>query len=156
MIMEFIKQWALGLVLISVVGTVVLVLSPSGSIEKQVRITVSLVIMIMTVNPLLKFFDIKKDFSFEKAVVTESPDIDGEKYLIDTFREDIQGRISNLLKDSEIEVIGTEIDISVNGNEVRIDRVKVNLAESSTERVTEVKDLIKNEYGIIAEVEVSG
>lgn len=156
MIMEFIKQWALGLVLISVVGTVVLVLSPSGSIEKQVRITVSLVIMIMTVNPLLQFFDIEKDFSLEKAVVTENPDIDGEKYLIDAFKEDIKGRIMNLLKNSDIEVIGTEIDISVNGNEVRIDRVKVNLAESSTERVTEVKDLIKNEYGIIAEVEVSG
>lgn len=154
--MEFIKQWALGLVLISVVGTVVLVLSPSGSIEKQVRITVSLVIMIMTVNPLLQFFDIEKDFSLEKAVVTENPDIDGEKYLIDAFKEDIKGRIMNLLKNSDIEVIGTEIDISVNGNEVRIDRVKVNLAESSTERVTEVKDLIKNEYGIIAEVEVSG
>lgn len=156
MIMEFIKQWAFGLVLISVVGTVVLVLSPSGSIEKQVRITVSLVIMIMTVNPLLQFFDIEKDFSLEKAVVTENPDIDGEKYLIDAFKEDIKGRIMNLLKNSDIEVIGTEIDISVNGNEVRIDRVKVNLAESSTERVTEVKDLIKNEYGIIAEVEVSG
>lgn len=156
MIMEFIKQWALGLVLISVVGTVVLVLSPSGSIEKQVRITVSLVIMIMTVNPLLQFFDIEKDFSLEKAVVTENPNIDGEKYLIDAFKEDIKGRIMNLLKNSDIEVIGTEIDISVNGNEVRIDRVKVNLAESSTERVTEVKDLIKNEYGIIAEVEVSG
>lgn len=156
MIMEFIKQWALGLVLISVVGTVVLVLSPSGSIEKQVRITVSLVIMIMTVNPLLQFFDIEKDFSLEKAVVTENPNIDGEKYLIDAFKEDIKGRIMNLLKNSDIEVIGTEIDISVNSNEVRIDRVKVNLAESSTERVTEVKDLIKNEYGIIAEVEVSG
>ena len=50
--MEYIKQWALGLVLTSVIGTVILIISPSGAMEKQVRLAVSLVLLIMFVKPL--------------------------------------------------------------------------------------------------------
>ena len=153
--MEYIKQWALGLVLTSVLGTVVLVLAPSGSVEKQVRLAVSLVLLIMFVRPLVGLFDIDtKDFK-KDAVITEDTSHRADEYFITAFKSELNNRIMKLIEDNGIEVIKTETDVSVN-DEKEVSIVGVVVFITSADEVSAVKDLIKNEYGIIAEVEVRG
>ncbi len=152
--MEYIKQWALGLVLTSIIGTVVLVISPSGSMEKQVRLAVSLVLLIMFVRPLVSLSDIKeKDFK-KGGVLTEGTSYNTDEYFIAAFRSELNNEIMKLIEDNGINVIKTETDVSVNDEkEVVIEGVIVFIAEY--DEISTVKDLIKNKYGIIAEVEVS-
>lgn len=154
MIMEYIKQWALGLVLTSVIGTVVLVLSPSGSMEKQVRLAVSLVLLIMLVRPLVGLLDIK-DTGFENnGILKESTSYASDDYFIVAFKNELNNKLVELIENEGINVIETEIDVSVNeAKEVAVEGVVVFIAD--TNEISTVKKLIKNEYGIIAEVEVS-
>ena len=152
--MEYIKQWALGLVLTSVIGTVILVASPSGSMEKQVRFAVSLVILIMLVRPLTGLLDIK-DTGFENnGILKESTSYASDDYFIVAFKNELNNKLVELIENEGIDVIETEIDVSVNdAKEVAVESVAVFIAD--TNEISTVKNLIKNEYGIIAEVEVS-
>ena len=152
--MENIKQWALGLVLTSVIGTVVLVLSPSGPMERQVRLAVSLVLLIMLVRPLTGLLDIK-DTGFENnGILKESTSYASDDYFIVAFKNELNNKLVELIENEGIDVIETEIDVSVNdAKEVAVEGVVVFIAD--TNEISTVKNLIKNEYGIIAEVEVS-
>lgn len=152
--MEYIKQWAFGLVLTSVIGTVVLVLSPSGPMEKQVRLAVSLVLLIMLVRPLVSLLDIK-DTGFENnGILKESTSYASDDYFIVAFKNELNNKLVELIKNEGINVIETEIEVSVNDEkEVAVESVAVFIAD--TNEISTVKNLIKNEYGIIAEVEVS-
>ena len=154
MIMEYIKQWALGLVLTSVIGTVILAVSPSGSMEKQVRFAVSLVILIMLVRPLTGSLDIK-DTSFKNnGILKESTSYASDDYFVVAFKNELNNKLVELIENEGINVIETEIDVSVNdAKEVAVEGVVVFIAD--TNEISTVKNLIKNEYGIIAEVEVS-
>lgn len=152
--MEYIKQWALGLVLTSVIGTVILVVSPSGSMEKQVRFAVSLVILIMLVRPLTGLLDIK-DISFENnGILNENASYASDDYFVVAFKNELNNKLVELIENEGINVIETEIEVSVNDEkEVAVESVAVFIAD--TNEISTVKNLIKNEYGIIAEVEVS-
>ena len=152
--MESIKQWALGLVLTSVIGTVVLVLSPSGPMERQVRLAVSLVLLIMLVRPLTGLLDIK-DTGFENnGILKESTSYASDDYFIVAFKNELNNKLVELIENEGINVVKTEIDVSVNeAKEVAVEGVVVFIAD--TNEISTVKKLIKNEYGIIAEVEVS-
>lgn len=152
--MEYIKQWALGLVLTSVIGTVILAVSPSGSMEKQVRFAVSLVILIMLVRPLTGSLDIK-DTSFKNnGILKESTSYASDDYFVVAFKNELNNKLVELIENEGINVIETEIDVSVNdAKEVAVEGVVVFIAD--TNEISTVKNLIKNEYGIIAEVEVS-
>lgn len=152
--MEYVKQWALGLVLTSIIGTVVLVISPSGSMEKQVRLAVSLVLLIMFVRPLVGLLNIK-DTGFENnVIIRESTPYASDDYFIVAFKNELNNKLVELIEDEGINVIKTEIDVSVNdANEVAVEGVVVFIADMN--EISTVEDLIKNEYGIIAEVEVS-
>lgn len=152
--MEYIKQWALGLVLTSVIGTVILVLSPSGSTEKQVRLAVSLVVLIMFIRPLVGLFDINEGDFESNGILKESTPYDEDDRFITAFKNELNKKLVKLIEDQGVDVIETEIDVSVNKeSEVSIDRVVVFI--SDPDKLSTVKTLIKNEYGIIAEVEVS-
>lgn len=152
--MEYIKQWALGLVLTSVIGTVILAVSPSGSMEKQVRFAVSLVILIMLVRPLTGLLDIK-DTSFKNnGILKESTSYASDDYFVVAFKNELNNKLVELIENEGINVIETEIEVSVNDEkEVAVESVAVFIAD--TNEISTVKNLIKNEYGIIAEVEVS-
>ena len=152
--MEYIKQWALGLVLTSVIGTVVLVLSPSGSMGKQVRLAVSLVLLIMLVRPLTGLLDIK-DTSFKNnGILNENASYASDDYFVVAFKNELNNKLVELIENEGINVIETKIEVSVNDEkEVAVESVAVFIAD--TNEISTVKNLIKNEYGIIAEVEVS-
>lgn len=152
--MEYIKQWALGLVLTSILGTVVLVVSPSGSMEKQVRLAVSLVLLIMFIRPLVGLLDINEK-DFEKGVVlTEGALHNTDEYFITAFKSELNNEIVKLIEDKGINVIKTETDVLINdAKEICVEGVVVFIVDP--DEASTVKDLIKSEYGIIAEVEVS-
>ena len=152
--MEYIKQWALGLVLTSVISTVILAVSPSGSMEKQVRFAVSLVILIMLVRPLTGLLDIK-DTSFKNnGILNENASYASDDYLVVAFKNELNNKLVELIENEGINVIETEIEVSVNDEkEIAVESVAVFIAD--TNEISTVKNLIKNEYGIIAEVEVS-
>ncbi len=152
--MDYIKQWALGLVLTSVIGTVVLVLSPSGTMEKQVRLAVSLVILVMFVSPLFSLSDLKQDQFSAEANFKENMSNNAEEYFTGVFENELNEKIISLVEAEGIEVAETKIDVSVkNENEISVESVVVYILDK--DKSSEVKSLIENEYGIIAEVEVS-
>lgn len=151
--MEYIKQWALGLVLTSVIGTVILIISPSGAMEKQVRLAVSLVLLIMFVKPLVGLSDINGKNYKKYEFFTESTSYNADEYFVTAFKDKLNDDIVELIDDKGINVIKTEIDVSINDvKEISVDRVVVFIVDKN--KISTVKHLIEKEYGIIAEVEV--
>lgn len=151
--MEYIKQWALGLVLTSVIGTVILIVAPSDSMEKQVRLAVSLVLLIMFVKPLVGLSDINGKNFKKYEFFTESTSYNADEYFVTAFKDKLNDDIVELIEDKEIDVIKTEIDVSINDvKEISVDRVVVFIVDKN--KISIIKHLIEKEYGIIAEVEV--
>ena len=151
--MDYIKEWALGLVLTSVIGTVILVLSPSGSMEKQVKLAVSLVLLIMFIKPLNGMIKIK-DYGFEKNGVFKESVLIDDSYFVSAFKDELNRQIISLMNKEGVEIIKTEINVSANeASEVVIDSVVVFISDPN--KKSTVKALLAKEYGILAEVEVS-
>ena len=102
------------MVLTSVIGTVILAVSPSGSMEKQVRFAVSLVILIMLVRPLTGLLDIK-DTSFKNnGILNENASYASDDYFVVAFKNELNNKLVELIENEGINVIETEIEVSVN------------------------------------------
>ncbi len=151
--MEAIRGWGIGIVLVSAVCTLVMLLSPSGSIEKQVRTAVAIVMLAVLVKPFLSGIQIENELIFEYE--DYSGDVEAyEDRIVSSFKMQIIDKIHRSLKEKGIKSEKIEVDIKLEDNEISIERVRVGITEEFKTYQTEILEIIKNEFGIIAETEV--
>lgn len=151
--MDVIRNWAFGLIIVSVIGTIVTILAPSGSAEKQVKIAVSIVMITACVSPFLSGFKYENPFDSEYDTYTVKADDYGE-HIASVFKKDLNMKILAFLQKNGIKAENTEIYLSYEDNEVAIQQVVVFVSEEHRNNSDKIRNLIKREYGIIAEVEV--
>ena len=151
--MQFIKEWATGLVVISIVAAVVFLLAPAGKFEKTLRTAVSIVLLIVIVKPFinLKMPEVQiNDFYPEYDGTT----IDSEN-LINHFNNVLENQIIKRLSDAGYNINDVESEIEINNkNEVSVKQVSVYVTEEESKNSDSILKIIKDEYGIIAQVEV--
>lgn len=153
--MQIIKSWALSLVLISVLGSIVLILSPSGTVEKQLRTAVSLVMLVCLVNPFLSGFD--NEIGFDESILQSVNDnVDfSENPLAEMFSADLENKIVEFLFTEGISVLKVEVEMHQNDNsEMTIEGLDVEVSSDYEDKKDEIYNLIREKYGIIATVEV--
>ncbi len=151
--MEAIKDWGIGIVLVSVVGTLVLLMSPDGSIEKQVRTAVSIVLLVTLVKPFLYGFQIDNDFAVEYK--DYSVDIKTyENEFASIFSDQLGDKIQQSLQKKGIKPQKIEVDIKLENNKISVEGVVVIITDEFKSYQDKICETVKSEFGIIAETEV--
>lgn len=151
--MDFIKDWALGLILISAVGTVVIMLSPAGSMEKHVKTAVSIVLLTVCISPFFTRFEDMHIIDFEYETYTS----EAENYsdlMASLFKEELIQKIEASLKTIGIKVENIQIDLSYVENGVSVQKVIVFIDKEHEKDSDEIQKHLKDNFGIIAETEV--
>lgn len=154
--MQFIKDWATGLVVISLVSSIVYLLSPSGQFEKQVKTAVSIILLVTITVP---FFKIKSSDNAEVesyVAFTENDITVNEKGIVENFQDVTVEKITETLKASGFISVKVFCDAEINGNnELYIDEVTICISKDDSGDAQKIFEIIKEEYGIAAQVEVS-
>ncbi len=151
--MDFVKEWALGLVVAAIAGTVALVLTPHSAVEKQVRTAISLFLLVAFVYPFISDVDTSDIFSSIQIQYPESADDTGMMYIAESVKSETQSKIAEVLERNGINYKEINIDISVKeNNEVEIKRICV-LVENESD-VTRSENILKEDLEILAEAEV--
>ncbi len=150
--MDFIKQWALGLVAAAVAGTAVLLLTPKGVTEKQVKTAVSLFLLVAFIYPFVSDVDFTEVFSFNGIKTAEFDENGTSKILEKSLESEMEMKFEKHLREKGINFRDINIDITVKeNNEISVDRIVVTSEDDNSE---EIKSALKEEYGTVAEVEV--
>ncbi|MBQ8229044.1 MAG: hypothetical protein IJZ88_08550 [Clostridia bacterium] len=151
--MDTIRLWISGLTVSAVVGAVVLVLAPEGSVGKSVKTMVSVFIISSILLPLMKNKELQTDFDF--AVGTTA--IDDEK-ILDTvsasFEKKLARSVEDILLQNGIHTHQVSIDIKTNKDEISVEKVSVELEKESSDKTEEAKTLLNDRLQISAEVYV--
>lgn len=150
--MELIKEFTVGLVIVCVTGAIIIILTPEGSIEKQVKTAVSLVMLLCFIYPFCS--GIELNFSFDIPTETESK-ISSEELFIDTFRAQLISDIKKYLSENDINVSDIEIVMhTTDESEILIESVTIYLFADSKPKTEITQQLIKNKFGIDSRAEV--
>lgn len=151
--MESVKMWVMSIAVGAIAGAVALALSPSDSLGKTVRTTVSIFLISAMLMPLTDKNGLSFDFEItqENSESTESEITDSvAKATADAVKE----KIHNLLEQNGISHADTDIKMKVNGSEISVESVVVAIPSDYADKTQTVKKLIKDELQINAEVTV--
>ena len=100
--MEFIKNWVLTVVLSAVTGAVILMLCPTGNMERTAKTIVSLFLILSFIVPLSKGYipELKID---EKLYRSESElSEESDRVLTELTAQEIEKRTEQLLADNSV------------------------------------------------------
>lgn len=151
--MQTIKELASSLVVISVVGSVILILAPSGSMEKSIKTVVSIVMLTVFVKPFLGRIDFN-ELDLKSSISYENSEYKYNDYIVADFSNEIKNRIVSLLKKEGIFDIKVETEIIINKDELLIESVKLKIPKHYDEFKVKAINIVKKELGIVASVEV--
>lgn len=151
--MDTIRHWALGIVFVSIISTIVLLLSPSGSVEKQVKIAVSIVMLAVIVKPFVSGIQSENAVELEYETYTVNTSC-YEEYIASSFKTEIANRMMILLKEKGFEVKEVQIDVNFIEDKISIEKVNIVIDDEYSGFKDEILEIVKKEYGIIAETEV--
>lgn len=151
--MQTIKELASSLVVISVVGSVILILAPSGSMEKSIKTVVSIVMLTVFVKPFLGRIDFN-ELDLKSSISYENSEYKYNDYIVADFSNEIKNRIVSLLEKEGIFDIKVETEIIINKDELKIESVKLKIPQHYDEFKVKAINIVKKELGIVASVEV--
>lgn len=134
-------------------GAAVLALSPNGSLEKAVKTTVSVFLICSTALPLLS---LKSDIDIEIPEFQFSSENNNSiaEEISSQTAAGIKKNIEDILSQNGISQADADIKMKVSGDEISVESVTVKINQKYSSRAEEIKKLIKDKLGIIADVKV--
>lgn len=148
--METVKQWALTVAVSAVAGAITLMLAPEGALNKSVRTAVSLFLIAAMLTPFVKGIDVS-DFSFPKAEYEQTDLTDA---VSEQMKAAVKTKITEILDDCGIKPIEINIDISVDEEQMRIEKIEITAFDGGDRATAENR--IKAEIGADVKIGVSG
>lgn len=143
--MEYLKEYAQNIVIISVIATVFEMMMPEGKNKKYIAVVVGLLVMLVIMQPIEKITNIRKNFSFVPEFEFEMPrEFSKETLVADRFERELAATIKGKTK------ADLNIDIECN---VRVKRTSDGIIEE-IEKVeiskgsAEIMQYIEKEFGI--------
>lgn len=153
--MSFIKTWVITVVVSSIVGVVVHVVSPAGSIEKSVKTAVSLFILCAFLSPFASSMKIE-DFDIGEIAPVPSDNGKANEIILTKLRLDITDKIEKIFQEHNITDETISMDIRLNNDgEIVIDRVLIVVNQESSASLTELKNDVYSALGLNIEIEVN-
>lgn len=153
MAVEQIRSWVFSLAVCAMAGAAVLALSPNGSLEKAVKTTVSVFLICSTALPLLS---LKSDIDIEIPEFQFSSENNNSiaEEISSQTAAGIKKNIEDILSQNGISQADADIKMKVSGDEISVESVTVKINQKYSSRAEEIKKLIKDKLGIIADVKV--
>ena len=151
MAVEQIRSWVLSLAVCAMAGAAVLALSPNGSLEKAVKTTVSVFLICSTALPLLS---LKSDIEIPEFQFSSENNNSIAEEISSQTAAGIKKNIEDILSQNGISQTDADIKMKVSGDEISVESVTVKINQKYFSRVEEIKKLIKDKLGIIADVKV--
>ena len=155
--MEQIKEWAVNVCITLIATGVFSMLIPQGSMEKVMRFGVSTFFLCCLILPFLfgmPLFDWETEVS--ASIRTEELEEGMEEQMKELSRYNIEQVINRLLSQEEIQAEKIEADIHISEeNRVFINSVTVVLAAEQKDKMSKVKEQIKEQLGIEPKVTFS-
>lgn len=148
--METVKQWALTVAVSAVAGAITLMLAPEGALNKSVRTAVSLFLIAAMLTPFVKGIDVS-DFSFPEAEYEQTDLTDA---VSEQMKAAVKTKITEILDDCGIKPIEINIDISVDEEQMRIEKIEITAFDGGDRATAENR--IKAEIGADVKIGVSG
>lgn len=152
--MNEIKQWAYGITVAAIIGSIVLSLSPKGSTEKLVKTTVALFLMCAILYPFISGANPTE--LFEKI---ELPDLDTSlaqnDFAQNLLEDELRKKIIDILTENGINDPDISINISIeNENEMKINSVQILAAEEYKNLFEKAEIALRSQLGIETKIEV--
>ena len=126
--MEYLKEYASNIIIISMLSTVFQILLPEGKQKKYVTLVIGLVVMLVVMKPLEVITDLKDNFieipSFEIEIQNDNLEMD---LVADKFEKDMAVTIKEKVKEDTGENIDCLVKTERNeeGQITEIDEVKI-------------------------------
>lgn len=152
--MDQIKIWALRIVFSSVLISLVLVLTPGGSIEKPVKTAVSLFMLFIIVYPFLDLSNGISTFDLTD-IQTESALIKSDRIIADQLEYELSEKIKKKLYENQLSVDDVMVEVGIyNENELKVECVKVLVQNDNKSFSKKILQVLKDNFEINAEIEV--
>lgn len=149
--MEFVKQWALAVVIAAAAGAAVLILSPDDGAGRSVKTAVSIFLLAAMLSPLMK------GISFEIPEIIPEEQIE-QPELNDAVEEQMKTalatEITKILDENGIKAKEINIDMSISDNIVTVESVHI-VSENEGD-FSALRERISNETGAEVTIGVSG
>lgn len=143
--MEYLKEYASNIIIISILATIFDILAPDGKSKKYVTMVLGLIVMLCVMQPFKAITDVKKNFFNIPTFEMEETDSKAPKNLVaDKFEENLALEIIRKVKEKQ----NSDIDCSItterneNGEITGIKKVEIT-PYSETDA-----DYISSEFGI--------
>ncbi len=145
--MDYIKSWTFCICITLIVSVIFSILSPKGTMGRFYKVIISVFIFISFLYPLTDFdFDgFKMDFNFNTEY---------ENLVESSAKQEITYSVEKVLTDNEIYNSSISAEVEQNGDEIFINRILVSVTDDYD--VEEVKALLLENLGVVAEVKRIG
>ncbi|MDE6659693.1 MAG: stage III sporulation protein AF [Eubacterium sp.] len=145
--MDYIKSWTFCICITLIVSIIFSILSPNGTMGKFYKVIISVFIFISFLYPLtdFNFDDFKMDFNFNTEY---------ENMVETSAKKEIEYAVETTLTDNKVYNASINADVQQNGDEVEINRILVSVTDDYN--VEEVKELLMEKLGVVAEVKRIG
>lgn len=151
--MDGIKQWVLSISISAVVGAIILMLSPGGATDRSVKTAVSLFLMASLMSPFIKNVDLSLPEIESLEPSDEAEQSDFNQAVADQFKAAVETKINEILTQCGINEGHINIDITVDGEEMKIEKAEIFASGGGDFRQAQKR--IESELGIKVKIEVS-
>lgn len=139
------KEWIFSIATIIILITVISILLPEGKCGKFIKAILSLIVILVIIKPIFNI-DINQEvldvFSYDSSMVLQDNYLN---YVSSKKISFFKAEIANILKNYKIDNAKIDIDTSVENNQLKIEKIHINLQElvinSSIENIHIIKDI---------------
>ncbi len=152
--MDFIKNWVLIIVSAAVVGSVALLLCPSGNMEKTVKTVISIFMLSAIVMPFASSGFMELDLRQYNEISGEAYKENSGEILKEITTDEIENLIKKSLNDNSIAYDDIMAVVSEYDNVINIEEIVLTVTDGSGTETANAVKLIKEIIGNDVNVEV--
>ena len=158
---DFLSNWAQGIIVAVIIATIIEMILPNGSSKKYVKVVVGIYILFTIISPIITKFssnnfninDILDTKAYEEQMAKSDEDIskkieeNNNRTIKDIYQSNLESDIKAKLKDKGYEVLNTYIQIREDEN-YTIEFISLSLDKNETEESNQVRNIEIEEVNI--------
>ena len=158
---DFLSNWAQGIIVAVIIATIIEMILPNGSSKKYVKVVVGIYILFTIISPIITKFssnnfninDILDTKAYEEQMAKSDEDIskkieeNNNRTIKDIYQSNLESDIKAKLKDKGYEVLNTYIQIRDDEN-YTIEFISLSLDKKEKEESNQVRNIEIEEVNI--------
>ena len=158
---DFLSNWAQGIIVAVIIATIIEMILPNGSSKKYVKVVVGIYILFTIISPIITKFssnnfninDILDTKAYEEQMaksdeyISKKIEENNNRTIKDIYQSNLESDIKAKLKDKGYEVLNTYIQIRDDEN-YTIEFISLSLDKNETEESNQVRNIEIEEVNI--------